>query len=150
MAVATKRGSAPSAGRAGKYAPYERLLRARRTELMKHLREHREEIVTERGPEDEWGLATRTLMEDLAVGTLQREQQLLREVETALARLDRGDYGVCEGCGEDIPERRLQALPWTCFCLKCAEPALLAPREVEGSEAERTPVEVRRHSHWKN
>jgi DnaK suppressor protein len=46
-----------------------------------------------------------------------------REVEDirgALARLDEGSYGVCVGCGVDIPPGRLAALPSTAWCVQCA------------------------------
>jgi DnaK suppressor protein len=42
-----------------------------------------------------------------------RERALIREIERALGKLERGDYGVCEGTGERIDERRLEAQPWT-------------------------------------
>ncbi|MBK8812625.1 MAG: TraR/DksA C4-type zinc finger protein [Acidobacteria bacterium] len=42
------------------------------------------------------------------------------QVERALARLDAGDYGFCENCGDKIASNRLQAIPQTSFCLKCA------------------------------
>lgn len=114
MAVATKRQTR-------KHVPYLRELRSKRDDLMDHLRVGREQVVAEQVPDDNWALASRTLMQDLAVGTLQRERQLLVEVEDALDRLDEGEYGVCEVCGEEIPERRLRALPWARFCLLCAE-----------------------------
>ena len=114
MAVATKR-------RSNKHAPYARLLRSKRAELLAHLWDHRQDVQADRIPEDSVGLASQTLLEDLAVDTIQREQQLLGEVEAALGRLREGLYGVCEGCGEQIPERRLHALPWARFCLACAE-----------------------------
>ncbi|MDA2914660.1 TraR/DksA family transcriptional regulator [Acidobacteriia bacterium AH_259_A11_L15] len=114
MAVATKR--APQ-----KYAPFARLLSSEHEELLDRLGDHREAVLVERVPDDTVGLASRTLLEDLAIGTLQRDQQLLREVEAALGRLYAGDYGVCERCREDIPGRRLKALPWTRLCLRCAE-----------------------------
>jgi DnaK suppressor protein len=42
----------------------------------------------------------------------ERERALLAEVERALAKVDRGDYGVSEKTGEPIPYRRLAAVPW--------------------------------------
>lgn len=114
MATATKRVSKRNSG-------YERLLRCKQEELMDRLRDHRDEMVTERYPDDQFGLASRTLLENMTVDTLHREQQLLVEIEGALQRLEEGEYGVCEGCGADITRRRLQALPWARYCLECAE-----------------------------
>lgn len=45
----------------------------------------------------------------------------LRLIEAALRRMDEGSFGECAGCGNDIPPRRLQALPWTQFCIRCQE-----------------------------
>lgn len=45
----------------------------------------------------------------------------LRLIEAALRRIDDGTFGECAGCGEEIPIRRLHALPWTQFCLRCQE-----------------------------
>ncbi len=44
---------------------------------------------------------------------------VLRLIEAALKRIANGSYGKCIGCGDDIPNRRLEALPWTQFCLRC-------------------------------
>ena len=113
MAVASKRTS--------KTNNYERILRTKRDEIRGHLRGSRDDMVNERVPEDQWGLASQTLLEDLVVGTIQRQQQLLTEVERAIGRVEAGTFGECDSCGEDISGRRLQALPWTRFCLGCAE-----------------------------
>ena len=45
----------------------------------------------------------------------------LRMVEEALDRLDTGDYGICLGCEEPIAAKRLRALPWARYCVRCQE-----------------------------
>ena len=45
----------------------------------------------------------------------------LREVELALERFQKGDFGVCVTCGVAIGLKRLQALPWTSNCIECQE-----------------------------
>src|SRR4051794_2256351 len=45
----------------------------------------------------------------------------LRLVEQALDRMDAGEYGVCLACDVAIAEKRLQALPWARYCVKCEE-----------------------------
>jgi RNA polymerase-binding transcription factor DksA len=47
-------------------------------------------------------------------------EETLEEVERALAKLDEGGYGTCEGCGKEISEARLEAMPATRFCIDCA------------------------------
>jgi DnaK suppressor protein len=47
----------------------------------------------------------------------------LKLVDSALDRVDCKDYGVCMDCGEPIPRRRLEAIPWANRCLGCQERA---------------------------
>jgi len=54
------------------------------------------------------------------LGLMESEIKLLIEVEKALARIDKGNYGICEGNGEFIPKARLKAIPWTKYCVSCA------------------------------
>ena len=57
------------------------------------------------------------------VGALVRQaQHHLAEVDAAVARLDAGTYGVCEGCGGSIGEARLEVRPLARTCIRCASP----------------------------
>lgn len=47
-------------------------------------------------------------------------EDLLRKVERALDRIEKGEYGVCESCGEPIPAARLEVLPYATLCVACA------------------------------
>ena len=49
------------------------------------------------------------------------ERQLLMLIEEAFIRMKDGSYGVCTNCGVTIGEKRLQAVPWTPFCIDCQE-----------------------------
>jgi len=49
----------------------------------------------------------------------ERERKLLSKIEEALERIEEGEFGVCEGCAEDIGDKRLQARPVTTFCIEC-------------------------------
>ena len=62
----------------------------------------------------------------------------LRLVEEALERLDTGGYGICLCCEDPIPPKRLRAISWARYCVRCqeemsawmdAEPSGLRPRE---------------------
>jgi DnaK suppressor protein len=48
-------------------------------------------------------------------------QHLLTKVEDALERFDRGVYGICEQCGQEIDPARLKALPYATLCLRCQQ-----------------------------
>jgi len=50
-------------------------------------------------------------------------EQRIERLEDALERLDMGDYGVCESCGQPIDPQRLDVLPDTTLCIKCAREA---------------------------
>ena len=45
----------------------------------------------------------------------------LRLVDEALDRMDSGDYGICLSCEEPIPAKRLRALSWARYCVKCQD-----------------------------
>ena len=49
------------------------------------------------------------------------EENLARKIEHALERIDEGVYGICEGCGGEIPVARLQAKPSVSLCIDCQE-----------------------------
>jgi len=48
-------------------------------------------------------------------------ENIMKDIKDALGRIDRGTYGVCAGCGSDIPRERLEVLPYARMCLKCQE-----------------------------
>ena len=48
-----------------------------------------------------------------------REQKLLKKIDEALSRIDSGEYGVCEACGDQISLKRLEARPVTTLCIEC-------------------------------
>src|SRR5947208_15031977 len=100
---------------------YKAVLEAKQAELSAGLR-NREDIAIEKTPDaiDEVQLAGER---ELAIRTLDRESNLLRNVNGALARIADGSYGVCLHCEEDIKPKRLDAVPWTKYCIKCQEAA---------------------------
>jgi len=51
------------------------------------------------------------------------ESRELARIENALERMRRGQYGICEGCGVNIPVARLNALPYATSCIKCQREA---------------------------
>lgn len=51
------------------------------------------------------------------------ESRELARIENALQRMRDGQYGICEGCGNNIPLARLNALPYATLCIKCQREA---------------------------
>lgn len=56
---------------------------------------------------------------DFALSVLAKEQDALYEIEQALRRIDRGVYGVCEMSGKNIPQARLEAIPFARLTVEC-------------------------------
>jgi len=48
-----------------------------------------------------------------------REQKLLKKIEDAVDRIENCTFGICDGCGEEIDIRRLEARPVTTLCIEC-------------------------------
>jgi DnaK suppressor protein len=60
---------------------------------------------------------------ELAIRNLDRESNLLRNVRSALRRIEDGSFGICLHCEEEISPKRLAAVPWTSLCIQCQEQA---------------------------
>ena len=45
----------------------------------------------------------------------------IKAIKEALARIDRGDYHLCQTCGEEINPERLKVIPYSNVCIKCAQ-----------------------------
>ncbi len=48
-----------------------------------------------------------------------RERKLIKKIDETLARIDAGDYGYCDKCGEEIGIKRLEARPTATLCIDC-------------------------------
>lgn len=57
--------------------------------------------------------------QDQTIGLLERENHALRAIGEALAKIQSGEYGVCEECEGAIKKARLKALPYARLCLEC-------------------------------
>ncbi len=53
-------------------------------------------------------------------GDLEEQEWVkLKQVEAALKKVEDGEYGICEQCGQKILETRLKIMPYTEFCIQC-------------------------------
>jgi RNA polymerase-binding transcription factor DksA len=66
-------------------------------------------------------MGTDEFMYDMNATLLENEQYIVAEAREALSRIDNGTYGICESCGRSITPARLEAIPFTRYCVKCAE-----------------------------
>ena len=95
------------------------VLTARVAEL-KRVTGYRDAIMVERSA-DQLEEIQAASQRALAVCNLDREFKQLRDARAALRRIQEGSFGTCQGCDEDIHPRRLAAVPWATFCIRCQE-----------------------------
>ena len=65
-------------------------------------------------------LASDNFEQEVAIGLLETEEQRLEEIAAALQRIEDGTFGRCQECNKEIAKERLQAIPYTRFCISCA------------------------------
>jgi DnaK suppressor protein len=51
----------------------------------------------------------------------ERERKLITKIREALTRIEEGSFGICERCGEEISDKRLEARPVTTLCINCKQ-----------------------------
>ena len=100
---------------------FQAILAARVAEL-ERLAGHRDGIIVERSA-DQLEEIQRASERALAVSNLDREFSQLRDARAALSRIEEGSFGTCQECDEDIHPKRLAAVPWATFCIRCQEAA---------------------------
>ncbi len=65
-------------------------------------------------------IGTDNYEQEFALGLMDGERKLLREIDEALGRIEQQTYGICEGTGKPIPKARLEAQPWAKYCVEYA------------------------------
>ena len=91
-------------------------------QILKHLASESDEfkeLIEDLKPKDLADIAA----DDIDRKTLQvlgsQDLKRLQLIDSALARIENGHYGVCMSCGEKIPKERLEAIPYAFLCVAC-------------------------------
>ena len=71
--------------------------------------------------QDPADMAANAYTKELLVSMSDNDRQLLNLIDEALERMDDSGYGKCVRCGQPLPEKRLEAVPWARHCVKCQE-----------------------------
>jgi DnaK suppressor protein len=108
---------------------YQKILLAKQADLETMVR-NRDGIAIEKSP-DALDEVQHAAERELAIRNLDRDSNLLRNVRGALRRIEDGSFGTCLHCEEDISPKRLNAVPWTPYCIQCQE---MADRNQEAGE----------------
>jgi len=88
------------------------------SEQNKILNLHPEEIDVDG---DEVDLAQGDVIEKVESKLAERARMRLKAIDRAIEKIDSGDFGICDECGDDISIGRLKAAPETALCIVCAE-----------------------------
>ena len=70
---------------------------------------------------DEVDLATSETGQTLNMRLRDRELVLLKKIDETLKKIEEGEFGICERCGEEIGAKRLEARPVAQLCIRCKE-----------------------------
>lgn len=65
-------------------------------------------------------VGTENFDQEFTLGLIENEQETLDMIVEALGRIDKGTYGACVECNEAIAKPRLEAIPYTRYCIGCA------------------------------
>ena len=100
---------------------FKALLLNERDHVHRHLTDLRgsSEQQLEQGPGDEVDIASSEITQAALQKLGSREQKHLAKIEYALRKIESGEYGTCESCGEEIAPARLEARPIALFCIDC-------------------------------
>ena len=71
--------------------------------------------------EDQADIGAKAFEREHELALTYNARELLAQTERAVARIEAGDYGSCESCGEPIGKARLQAFPRATLCLSCKQ-----------------------------
>ena len=101
-------------------SPYRRILLDKRAAALAGLGAKANQLAdTERICEEDQ--AQYSLEEAVSISLNRFEYMQLRQIQEALDRLQGGDFGTCLSCEQPIPAKRLHAVPWAKYCVKCQE-----------------------------
>ena len=71
--------------------------------------------------QDPADMAANAYTKELLISMSANDRRLLDLIDEALQRVESGDYGECVNCGEPVQEKRLDAVPWARYCLRCQD-----------------------------
>jgi len=123
-------------GLKAKPAQYRKILEKKAEEVRRSMSAQKAAQVVSRldVPSDEGDLSQQHHEEWIFLNRNTIDMKLLREISDALLRIGNGTYGICMQCEEPISPKRLDAVPWARYCVKCQE--AIAARIAAGDEVD--------------
>ena len=71
--------------------------------------------------QDPADMAANAYTKELLISMSANDRRLLELIDEALRRVEAGEFGECVNCGEPVQEKRLDAVPWARYCVKCQD-----------------------------
>lgn len=124
---------------------FKNLLLAKRNEILNNVTSMEDETLRKQRsdlsnmPTHMADIGTDNFDQEFTLGLMDSERKLLKEIDDALQRIENGTYGICEGSDQPIPKARLEAIPWTRYCIEYAgllEKGLVSKKDSGGTHYE--------------
>jgi len=117
------KGTTTAVARTRRLADFRAILESRRAEVLQEvevrIRGVRSDGTGDRNVLDAAENSDIDIQDDIGFALIQLKAETLKKIETALLRIEEGDYGDCFECGREIAEARLRALPFAIRCRDC-------------------------------
>ncbi|MEW6107931.1 MAG: TraR/DksA C4-type zinc finger protein [Nitrospirota bacterium] len=95
------------------------ILKEVKQEIAKYMSGETRQLVDTALDDGDWAVVD--LSEDISLRRLSAHRKMLHEIDEAVRKINEGTYGICEECGEEISEKRLNVLPAATLCVDCQE-----------------------------
>jgi len=100
-------------------AQFKKTLVEKRDDLLAIVRSKKEHDLADVEIGDEIDSASQNVEKEMLFELNDNEKLILDAIESALRRIEKGSFGLCESCGNKITDKRLNAIPWVRYCIDC-------------------------------
>ena len=102
---------------------FKKILEEKRNDLLNVVKTKKERDLVDNEIGDEIDSAAQNAEKELMFELNDNEKVMIDAIESALRRIEKGSFGLCESCGGKIAEPRMNALPWVRYCIECQSKA---------------------------
>jgi DnaK suppressor protein len=98
---------------------FKKILLDKRDDLLQMVKAKKERDLGEVEVGDEVDSALQNIEKEMLFELADNEKMMLDAIESALRRIEKGNFGQCESCRNRIADERLRAIPWVRYCITC-------------------------------
>ena len=98
---------------------FKKVLTEKRNDLLSIVRNKKEHDMADVEIGDEIDSASQNVEKEMLFELNDNEKVILDAIESALRRIEKGSFGLCESCRQKITDKRLNAIPWVRYCIEC-------------------------------